>query len=603
MNRLTLGALVLYKIHPARVLEVADKITIELESGKNKRVRDKDIALLHPGPLHNLNQLQPQKGEVLENWALLEGEQTNLKELSELVFGNYTPATAWAAWQLVAEGVYFKGVPETIQPRTADEVRTEITTRERKAREAEAWDGFLKRVKQGKIVAEDRKILGEVEALALEKRDRSRILQALGMVETSVVAHRLLIHTGYWAANENPYPRRMGIDESIPNHPIPNLPEENRLDLTHLPAFAIDDEESQDPDDAVSLDGQRIWVHVADVAALVTPGSDMDQEARARGANLYLPDRVIPMLPLEVTHRLGLGIQTPSPALSIGFQLSEQGDVEDVVIHLSWVNVTRISYTEADQRLGEDPFKMLLATSQIYRQRRKDSGAATIRLPEVKIKVNQDKVIILPLPRLNSREMVTDLMLMAGEGVAKFCLEQAIPIPFATQAPPEEISEPEDMAAMYAYRRCFKPTQVKVSPSPHAGLGLMTYSRATSPLRRYTDLLTHQQLHSFLKKGQLLDSQELSTRIAQSEMGSSTNRKIERISNNHWCLIYLRDQPDWRGEGVVVAKEGERAMVLIPSIGLETKVRIRRNFDLNDIVKLKPREIDLPDLSCFFRVL
>ena len=82
---------------------------------------------------------------------------------------------------------------------------------------------------------------------------------------------------------------------------------EPRRDLTHLPAFAIDDEENQDPDDAVSLDGERLWVHVADVAALVAPDSEADLEARGRGANLYLPERIVNMLPLAShgTSRVG----------------------------------------------------------------------------------------------------------------------------------------------------------------------------------------------------------------------------------------------------------------------------------------------------------
>ncbi|MEJ2608891.1 MAG: RNB domain-containing ribonuclease [Candidatus Thiodiazotropha sp.] len=603
MNNLTKGALVLYKIRPARVVEVSDKIVIELDGGKSKRVRDKDIELLHPGPCTGLSQLQPVDGDVEENWELLEGVETDIKELSELVFGEYTPATSWAAWQLVSDGIYFEGEPQAIRPRPAAAVQAEIESRSRKAAEAEAWNGFLQRLKQGAIIEEDRKALNEVEALALGKRDSSRILQALDLMENQVSAHRLLVKVGYWPANENPYPRRQGINETIPAHQVPELKEEVRLDLTHLPAFAIDDEDSQDPDDAISLDGERIWVHVADVAALVAPDSELDIDARARGANLYLPDRVVPMLPPAVTDQLGLGLQERSPAFSIAFQLTEQGEIEQVEIHPSWLKVTRISYTEADLRLEEEPFKTLLQKSRLFHQRRKAAGAASIQLPEVKLKVDDGKVKIIPLPKLESREMVTDLMLMAGEGVANYCHERDIPIPFATQAAPESRDEPEDMAAMYAYRRFFKPTQIRTTPEPHSGLGLAAYSRTTSPLRRYSDLLTHQQIRAYLKQGELLDVQAISERIAQSEMGSMANRKTERVSNNHWRLIYLKDNPNWSGEGVIVAKEGERATVLIPSIGMEARVRIKGEAGLNDVVKLKPREIDLPDLSCYFRVI
>jgi exoribonuclease-2 len=86
-------------------------------------------------------------------------------------------------------------------------------------------------------------------------------------------------------------------------------------------------------------------------------------------------------------------------------------------------------------------------------------------------------------------------------------------------------------------------------------------------------------------------------------MGSMTIRKTERLSNNHWRLVYLRDHPDWRGEAVVVAREGERTSVLIPELGMETRVRIKSAPELNQSVKLKPREVDLADLTCYFRIL
>jgi exoribonuclease-2 len=156
---------------------------------------------------------------------------------------------------------------------------------------------------------------------------------------------------------------------------------------------------------------------------------------------------------------------------------------------------------------------------------------------------------------------------------------------------------------MYAYRRFFKPTQVRTQPELHAGLGLERYTRATSPLRRYSDLLVHQQLRAHLAGASLLDIQAVSERLALSEAGGMTNRKTERVSNNHWRLIYLRDHPDWQGDAVIVAKEGERATVLIPELGMEAKVRIKGAAGLNDKVRLKPREIDLPDLSCYFRVI
>ncbi|MEN8180430.1 MAG: RNB domain-containing ribonuclease [Pseudomonadota bacterium] len=603
MSKLLPASLVLYKIRPARVKEITDKIEIELEGGKTKRVRDKDITLLHPGPLVSLKDLTPRSGEVEENWELLEGSTTEIRELTELIFGDYTPATAWAAWQLVEEGVYFEGTPESINPRPAEAVQDEQERRARKAQEEQAWNAFVKRVEQGSILEEDRKPLGEVEMLALGRREGSRLLNVLNIQETPVNAHRLLVKTGYWSPDENPYPRRQGINEATPDFAVPDLPQEQRVDLTHLAAYAIDDEDNEDPDDAISLDGERIWVHVADVAALVEPDSEMDLDARSRGSNLYLPEKVIPMLPQQVTDKLGLGLEAESPALSISFKLSEQGEISETQIHLSRLRVQRISYAEADLCMQEAPFAELLRKSRIYRERRRAAGAAFIQLPEVKIRVKEGQVEIHPLPALDSREMVTDLMLMAGEAVARYCLEKDIPAPFAAQAPPNEPATPEGMAAMYAYVRKFKPTQVKTQPELHAGLGIETYTRSTSPLRRYSDLLVHQQLRAHLQNREVIDIHTLSERLSQAEMGSMTIRKTERLSNNHWRLIYLRDNPEWQGEAVVVAREGERTTVVIPALGMDSRVRIKSAPDLNDIVQLKPREVNLPGMSCYFRII
>ena len=88
--------------------------------------------------------------------------------------------------------------------------------------------------------------------------------------------------------------------------------------VNHLAAYAIDDLGNQDPDDALSLEGDRLWVHIADPAALVPPDSEADLEGRARGANIYLPEQTIPMLPPQVTQILGMGLKEVSPALSFG---------------------------------------------------------------------------------------------------------------------------------------------------------------------------------------------------------------------------------------------------------------------------------------------
>ena len=351
----------------------------------------------------------------------------------------------------------------------------------------------------------------------------------------------------------------------------------------------------------MSLDGERLWVHVADVAALVAPDSDPDLEARGRGANLYLPERIVNMLPAGVTERLGLGLQDVSPALSVGFALSPDGMPVDVEIVTSWVRVRRLTYNEVNGRLAEQPFLGMLEMARRFRARRAEAGSATIELPEVQVRVREGRVEVRPLPRLESRELVTDAMLMAGEAVARFALEREIPIPFATQPPPDKTSKPEDLAAMYAYRRQLRPSQVSTLPAPHAGLGLELYSRATSPLRRYSDLLVHQQLRAYLSGRPLLETAQVSERIAVAETASSGVRRAERLSNIHWKLVYLIQNPEWQAQGVVVELNDGRGTLVIPELAMETKLRLRGGVSLNDSKKLTVREVELPELTVWFQ--
>ena len=603
------GSLVVYKSRPARVLAAADKIEIEIEGGQTKRVRPKDVLALHPGPIHSLAGLRLPGVHPQEAWELLEGSETDLKELAELLYGEHSPGAAWGAWESLNEGLWFEGSAEALRPRAAELIERDRAEREAKVKADQAWTEMLERLRQGRIAQEDREPLREVERLANLQGEHSRILKALGYEESPASAYRLLVSVGYWPSAHNPYPVRVGAPENDSGLPVPSLAplhdgaaHGGRLDLTHLPAFAIDDEGNQDPDDALSVDGDRIWIHVADVAALVAPESELEQEARARGANLYLPERTIHMLPPAVTAQLGLGLHECSPALSFGVTLDGQGALIDIVVQPTLVRVQRLSYAEADRRLDEAPLTELAGLSGRYRTRRLAQGAAEIDLPEVSIRIQDDEVVIRPIERSGARAMVTELMLMAGEAAAQYCQTHAIPIPYATQPTPDRVEQPVGMAAMYAYRRLFKPSRNLIGePSRHFGLGLDAYTRVTSPLRRYTDLVVHQQLRAHLRGDKPLAVEQVSRRIGEADQGAMTARRAERQSNLHWKLVHLSRNPRWRGEGIVVERQERKTVLMIPSLALETRIRAKRDLALDQIVPLALAEVDLAQAECQFR--
>lgn len=594
-------SLVVYKARPAVVTRTGDKIEIVFQDGTSLQVRPKDVVVLHPGPI-DFNELKPPPGDTLAAWELLEGATTTLAELTELVYGAFTPAGAWAIWEQVVDGLYFSGEPQAIQVHSGQRVEKERAARLARAAEAQAWTGFLQRARQGRCAPEDSRYLAEVEQVAFGQRAKSRVLAELGRAQSPESAHGLLLELGAWDATVNPYPQRLDLPVSPLALDLPELPHEQRRDLTHLPAFAIDDEGNLDPDDAVSLDGNRVWVHVADVAALVAPDSPADLEARARAANLYLPEGVVAMLPEQATPRLGLGLAALSPALSFGLRVQADGAVADLEITPSWVRVQRLTYQEAEARIDQEPLRTLDARARLVEARRQRHGAVSLSLPEVRIKVVDRQVAITPLLPLRSRDMVAELMLMVGEAVAQLAIARGVPMPYTVQEAGEPGTSPQTLAAMVAGRRRMRPSQHSAIPGPHAGLGLAAYVRVTSPLRRYLDLVAHQQVRAWLAGSPLLSEQDVIERVGAAEVAAGAVRRAEQLARQHWTIVYLQQQPGWRGEGVVVEKLGLRATVLIPALAWETRVHLRKDLPLDSVVEVVFAGANLPLLDAHFQV-
>ena len=156
---------VLYKQRPARIVEPGEKkITIQTEGGERLSVRPKDVQLLHRGPLRSLGELnRADTGDIMAAWELLAGETTTLQELSELAFEEFTPASAWAIWQLVEDGLYFRAdEPDAIDVQSAAEVAAVEAERAAKAAEEAAWIAFAARINRNSYLPEDEARLADV---------------------------------------------------------------------------------------------------------------------------------------------------------------------------------------------------------------------------------------------------------------------------------------------------------------------------------------------------------------------------------------------------------------------------------------------------------
>ena len=637
MAELRVDGLVLYKRRPARVKNInagSGRLDIEIDHGETQKVRPKDVVCLHCGPVQLSDLKAPDLVENVDSVRDLltaEAEGVDLATLAEWLYGAPTPAAVWAAWEIVAGGLYFAGDPDCVRARSATQVQDEQDRRQRAAAEIASWAAFVARLRNSSRLADsflaetflagDETYLREVEGLAEGRREDSRALKALGRAESMENAHALLLDTGWWTSTRVPYAVRAGVPTDAPTAPLGEPLLDGRTDLTYMTAFAIDDEGNQDPDDAVSMDDSgQLWVHVADVACLVAPDSAADIEARARGATLYQPDMVLPMLPAALIPTLGLGLAADGvgPALSFRLDVSPQGELLSAAVVPSMVRVERLSYEQAEPLLASNEnLRRIDELVQRARSLRLAAGAVELDWPEARIRANtsndtsnNDPVVdIRLLAPLRSRQLVAESMILAGAGAAWYAGDRGIPFPYSVQdaAPPDSQADsqaegeddalPAGLPGAYALRRRQQPARVSGSPAPHRGLGLAAYGRATSPMRRYVDLLVHQQLRAVATGGAPpWDETALMERAAEAETAARNVRGVERLANRHWTLVWL-SQRTWQGVGVLVDTRGRRGLLVCPEIAFETWVNVGEGPTAGMQYNVIVRSVDLPRLD------
>jgi len=620
---ITENALVIYKNKPALVKEASDgKFSISLSDGSSVKVRDKDIEVIHSGPVKNFSGIfiDVPQAAIREAWELLsdEGAPVSLKELAALVCGEYNPSSAYAAYCLLKDGLYFSGAVAAITPRGRDEVAAEEEKRSGKLRESTERTEFLRRIKtclkkpsENPLPSSDLRFMQDVEALAYGKSAKSRTMKELGISETPEDAHALLLNTGLWTAAVNPHPARFGL--SLNHSEIcPAAPSfENRRDLCRLAAFAIDSPWSSDPDDAVSIENDKegrsvLYVHIADPASTIAPGSPVEKDARDRGVTLYLPEDTIRMLADEALELFALGLGEKSAALTFKMTLNEDCEIIDTEIFPSIVKVTRITYEETDRQIDSADTQETQMLRALYDfalrnyKRRTAMGAVNIELPETHITVAGGTPDIQPVTPYRSTSLVRECMIAAGEGAGSWAAARGVAFPYISQEVDIQGKVPAGLAGSWFLRKCMRPRVLSTKPGRHQGLGLDTYSQVTSPLRRYTDLLAHMQIRAFLRGDEPLSADEVSARLGFSEAAAVASVQAERASNNHWTFVYLSGKKDSTWDAVALEKKGNRWAVMIPPLALETQAVLQRDVSPNDSVKLVLKSANIPKGEAVF---
>lgn len=584
---------------------------------QEQKVRDKDIVLLSTSESpakYSFEELIKYNDDQIDNkiceaWELLNSDNCSdieFSELAELVDSDFNDKKAWFIFNSLVKSLQFKLIDDKAALKfklaTADELEVLKKKKNEKEHEKEERQNFLMRLKQKQLLPEDSIFMGDVEAFALGKTDKSKTLADAGFSQDVEKAHKLLIDTGIWDYTRNPYPFRWGLSVQSAKEGLKSPPEEERLIVPGV-AYAIDNKWSKDPDDAIAFDGTYLWVHIADPASTVMPESSIDKAARDRGATLYIPEGASRMLAEESLSDYALGLKRESLALSFRLLLEDNCSIKECKVFKTKVNVECITYEDADQKKDSPELKPLFEIARKNIIRRNSQGAVNINLPEVHITVDLDtkKVSICKITEYESADVVREMMLLAGEGAAHFAFENNIAFPYVSQEAPDiPQTLPPGLAGEFKTVKSMHRRSVGVTPAAHAGIGIGMYSQVTSPLRRYSDLIAHQQLRAFLDGRELIDKNTMLERISAGDEAAIACKKVERKSNMHWTLVYLLQNPDWTGEAVFVEQKGNLCVFMIPSLAQQTTLVPSKPLNLNDTITVKASNIDISSQNVVF---
>ena len=575
-----------------------------------QKIRDKDFILLSEAPVSSLdNVLAFSKDyasglEEARELFLSDNQlsQIPLRDLMEITCGEVKSDEVFCFLTAVRSSLLFnlddqnfKNGLITFSIRSDDEIARLKKEQDEKEHAGEIRAAFISRLKEKKLnLPDDAVYMGDVEALALGKIDKSKTLSEAGLPQTPEKAHRLLIDTRIWPETKNPHPTRFGFSFSSAKETLGAVPEEERMVLDHK-CYAIDSEWSSDPDDAISWDGQYLWVHIADPACYVLPDSPIDKVARERGTTLYIPEGASRMLCEECLEDYALGLKEWSVALSFKLKLTENCEVESCEVVKTKIKVERLTYKYADEHKDSPELKVFFDIARKNIERRNSNGAISINFPEVHISVDKEtkKVSLENDEKYESNSMICEMMLLAGEGAARFAFKNGLPFPYVSQEAPDL---PENIRDGYAGQlqilKKMHKRSVGVTPSPHAGLGLSFYSQVTSPLRRYGDLIAHEQLRAFLDQRRTLTKDEMLERIAAGDAASIAAKKASRLSDTHWKLVYLLQNPEWVGDAYCIDIKGNDRVFLIPELDMQGTIPLT-NEDYNDCIKVRAADIDV----------
>jgi len=426
-------------------------------------------------------------------------------------------------------------------------------------------------------------------------------------IDNIELVFQLLVKLGVWDKNENIELYRFEIPTVFPDEVIKNATDligrykdqadfKGRRDMTDLSAITIDGQSTLDFDDAITIedkgDHYRLSVHIADVGHFIKKETIIDKEAFTRGSSIYMPDQKIPMFPSNIAENLcSLRKGELRPSISIIIKLSRSAEIINYEIVPSLVKVNRqLTYYDVNTIANEDhEIPILHDIAKKFREKRLKRSAIQISLPDINVWLDNGKVNVTKINRESpGRMLVSEIMIMANWLMAKFLLKHDMPAIFRSQAEPRERLYRKEEGTLFQnwmQRKFLSRFILSPEVENHSGLGLDAYVTATSPIRKYFDLITQRQLRGILGLEEPYTKEEIESLIQRLEQPMSYVSKIQHSRHRYWLLKYLEGKIREEQEAIVLSKRKDDYQVLL------TEYMIECDLPISSGINLKPQDL------------
>ncbi len=630
----------LHLLTPAnREVNLSPKRTLLVSNGQIDTSQPRDQLLQRLQQIEMLRMELKEEIAVKELWELVRDEEEifDHRYLAQLAFGEEANEDHFSAVvrALFEDRFYFKMKNGLFVPNSEARVEQIMLQEQIAAERAERLEQggmWLKLIHEGKAVqAPDCKedIIHLLTQLALHGTDAEEFKYAKELLSHAGItdirqARSLLIRLGEWEEDEPLDLLRSGVETTFTTKQldecarlfVAGFSKKHREDLTSLPVMTIDGPKTQDFDDAISLetlgDETNIGVHIADVAAIIEPESPVDRAAKERGSSLYLPERQIPMIPPDLSQDLlSLKEGCDRPAVSLIATFDREGSLLRYRFCRSTIRVKKqLTYGDVNDNLLENnQFRVLQGLAETLRQKRLEHGAMNLSLPELEVDRDETGTVKLDLVPQDSpsRMIIAEFMILYNQLAAAFCRQKQIPALFRAQSQPTEklpLDEKGYVYYVFQQRRKLSPLQISTTPKPHSGLGVDFYTQATSPIRRYLDLVVQRQLGGFLAGDPPVYSEENleELRMAVEPLVRNLGR-IQRNRLRYWILKYLAMNRGMPLKALVLDELKNKYRIVLTdflmltdfkhqdgiifSKGQEIKVRVKKADPWEDLIHLE----------------